>query len=193
MTATVSTEIGGPGGAVVEVGSYGLLAAFASADALASAAAAAHEAGYRDLDAYSPFPIEELNEALGASATPLPLLALIGACVGVVIGFGMQYLVHVVLLPQNVGGRPLDSWQMFIPITFEMGVLVSALTIVVGILVMNRLPELYHPVFNVPDFARATRDGFFLCIEARDAHFDANKTRDFLFAVGAQQVDDVAH
>lgn len=192
MTATVPTEIGGPGGALVEVGSYGLLAAFTSADALASAAAAAHKAGYRDLDAYSPFPIEELDEALGASAAPLPLLALIGACVGAVTGFGMQYLVHVVLLPQNVGGRPLDSWQMFVPITFEMGVLFSALTIVVGILVMNRLPELYHPVFNVPEFARATRDRFFLCIQARDAHFDAEKTRDFLLALGAYQVDDVA-
>lgn len=179
-------------GTTVALGVYGLLAEFDSAEALVTATTAAQRAGYRAMDAYAPFPIEGLDEPLEASGAPIPLLALIGGCVGVVAGFGMQVLVHVVLLPQNVGGRPLDSWPMFIPITFEMGVLFSALTTVVALLGLNRLPELYHPVFNVPAFLRATRDGFFLCIEARDPRFDSDRTRAFLESLGPREVHDVA-
>jgi Protein of unknown function (DUF3341) len=170
---------------------HGLMAEFESVEALVGATQAAYERGYRAMDAYSPFPVEELSEALGFQTRAVPLLALAGGLTGVITGFGMQAGIHSILLPINVGGRPLVSWPAFIPVTFEMGVLFSALFTLVGLLVLNRLPEPYHPVFNVPEFARATRDRFFLCIEARDPAFDPLQTRQFLLGLGAREVSDV--
>jgi hypothetical protein len=170
---------------------HGLLAEFDSVESLVHATEQAYAHGYRAMDAYSPFPVEELSDALGFRTRAVPLLALAGGLTGVVTGFGMQAGVHAVLLPINVGGRPLVSWPAFIPVTFEMGVLFSALFTLVGLLALNRLPEPYHPVFNVPGFARATRDRFFLCIEARDARFNAEGTRRFLEGLGAREVSDV--
>ena len=172
-------------------GLHGVLAEFDSVESLVHATEQAYAHGYRAMDAYSPFPVEELSDALGFRTRAVPLLALTGGLTGVVTGFGMQAGIHAVLLPINVGGRPLVSWPAFIPVTFEMGVLFSALFTVVGLLVLNRLPEPYHPVFNVPAFGRATRDRFFLCIEASDARFDALQTRQFLQSLGAREVSDV--
>ena len=170
---------------------HGVMAEFDSVEDLVHATEQAYAQGYRAMDAYSPFPVEELSEALGFRTKAVPLLALAGGLTGVVTGFGMQAGIHAVLLPINVGGRPLVSWPAFIPVTFEMGVLFSALFTLVGLLVLNRLPEPYHPVFNVPAFGRATRDRFFLCIEARDVQFDALHTRQFLQGLGAREVSDV--
>ena len=171
---------------------YGLMAEFDDPQTLVQATRRAYEAGYRRMDAYSPFPIEELGEALGIHRTAVPLLVLVGGIAGALAGYGLQYWVSAVAYPLNVGGRPFNSWPSFIPVTFEMTVLVAALTAVFGMLALNRLPMPYHPVFNVPRFALATRDRFFLCIESTDPMFDALGTREFLQRFAPREVSEVA-
>jgi hypothetical protein len=170
---------------------YGLLAEFDTAEQLLRAARRAYAAGYRRMDAYVPFPVEGLSDALGFRPKAVPLIGLFGGMFGAVTGYGMQFFIHTISLPINVGGRPLDSWPSFIPVTFEMGVLFSALSLFFGLLILNGHPEPYHPVFNVAAFARASRDRFFLCIEARDPRFDELSTRGFLQELGAREVSDV--
>ena len=172
---------------------WGLLAEFESPTALVEAAARVRDAGYKRIDAHTPFPIEELPEALGVKPTILPLLVLCGALVGCVGGYFMQYYASTVGYPLNVGGRPMHSWPMFVPITFELTVLLGGLTAVIGMLALNRLPMPYHPLFNVPRFALATRDRFFLSIEARDRRFERQETARFLRELGAREVSEVAH
>jgi len=172
---------------------YGLMAEFDSAQALVTAAQRAREAGYARMDAYSPFPIEELAEALGVRASRLPLLVLLGGVLGCVGGYFMQYYAAAVAYPINVGGRPYHSWPAFIPVTFEMTILVAAVTAVLGMLALNGLPMPYHPVFHIPRFALATRDRFFLCIEATDPMFDAQATRAFLETLGPREISEVPH
>ncbi len=171
---------------------HGIMAEFDTAEALIAAATRAHREGYRQMDAYSPFPVEELTEALGHPHTRLPLLVLVAGCLGAFLGFVSQYYVTVIDYPLNVGGRPLNSWPAYIPITFEVTILFAALTAVVAMVALNRLPMPYHPVFNVPAFARASRDGFFLCIEADDARFDREGTRQFLESLEPREVSEVA-
>jgi ActD protein len=170
---------------------YGLMAEFDDPNALVAAAHRARVEGYRRMDAYSPFPIEELHEALGLSHTRLPLIVLLGGLVGCLGGYGLQYWAAAYAYPLNVGGRPLHSWPAFIPITFECTILVAALAAVFGMLGLNGLPMLYHPVFNVSRFALASRNRFFLCIEARDAHFDLEDTRNFLETLAPKEVSTV--
>jgi len=170
---------------------YGLLAEFDEPDRLVAAARAAHQDGYRKMDAYTPFPVEHLAEAIGFHTSRLPLVILIGGIVGCLGGFFLQYWVSVWVYPQNIGGRPLNSWPLFIPVTFELTVLVAALTAVFGMLGMNGLPMPYHPLFNVPRFAQASRDRFFLCIEARDPRFDRGATRKFLEAQQPREIYEV--
>ena len=159
---------------------YGLMAEFHEPGDLVEAAERAHVEGYRRLDAYSPYPIEALAEALHMHRSRLPLLVLAGGIVGFFAGFGLQYWVSVIEYPLNIGGKPLNSWPAFIAPTFETTILFAALTAVLGMLALNGLPEPYHPVFNVPSFALATRDKFFICIEARDPLFERAQTRRFL-------------
>jgi hypothetical protein len=159
---------------------YGLMAEFATPEALLAAAERARAEGYRRIDAYSPFPIEGLAEAIGFRKNRLPFIVLIGGIVGCLGGFFLQYWVHVLYYPINIGGRPLNSWPMFIPITFELTILIAALAAFFGLLVLNGLPMPYHPVFNVERFELATRNRFFLCIEARDVKFDVDGTRRFI-------------
>lgn len=159
---------------------YGLMAEFETAKALVEAATRARLAGYRRMDAYTPIPIEELNEALDLRRTRLPLIVLLGGLAGGLAGYGLQYWSQVIEYPLNVGGRPFHSWPHFIPVTFETTVLGAALAAFVGLWVLNGLPQPYHPVFNVPAFARASTDRFFLVIEAADPRFDREKTRRFL-------------
>jgi hypothetical protein len=170
---------------------YGLMAEFDNPNTLVAASRRAHQEGYRKLDAYTPFPIEELHEALGIHHTRVPLMVLIGGIVGGLTGYGLQYWVSTIAYPLNIGGRPLHSWPSFVPVTFEMTVLFAALTAVFGMLAMNRLPMPYHPVFNAPRFAMASRDRFFLCIEARDPRFEIAATRRFLESFGPREVTDV--
>ncbi|HWO01109.1 MAG TPA: DUF3341 domain-containing protein [Blastocatellia bacterium] len=170
---------------------YGLMAEFDDPTKIVAAARRAHEAGYRKLDAYSPFPIEELWEAIDFRKSKLPLIVLIGGIVGCIGGFALCSWVSATAYPMNVGGRPLYSWPAFIPITFECTILVAGFAAVFGMLALNGLPEPYHPVFNVPGFDQATRNRFFLCIESRDPKFDLKATREFLEGLDAVQVNDV--
>jgi len=160
--------------------SYGLLAEFHTPAAVVSAAHIAHESGYKKIDAYTPYPIEELAEALGVHHSPLPKMILAGGILGALAGFGLQYWSSVIAYPLNIGGRPLNSWVAFIPPTFETTVLFAAATAVFGMIAVNGLPQPYHPVFNVPAFALASRDKFFLLVEASDPRFDGEQTRRFL-------------
>jgi hypothetical protein len=171
---------------------YGLMAEFDNPTALVAAAEKARLAGYRQMDAYSPIPIEELGEALGLRRTRLPLLVLLGGIGGGLGGYGLEYWTQAVAYPMNVGGRPFHSWPQFIPVTFETTVLGAALAAFVGMWALNRLPQPYHPVFNVPAFARASTDRFFLCIEATDPRFDRSATWRFLESlhpVGVSEVE----
>src|SRR3954470_24079422 len=147
---------------------YGLIAEFDNPTALVAAAHHARQAGYRKMDGYSPFPIEELHEALEFEDARLPFIVLIGGLTGCIGGYLLQYWISAVAYPVNVGGRPLHSWPAFIPVTFECTILAAALSAVLGMLALNGLPMPFHPVFNVPRFGFASRDRFFLCIEAMD-------------------------
>ena|ERR1041385_4883898 len=172
---------------------YGVMAAFSTHDELLEAACRAHAHGYRVMDAYSPFPINGLAEALGRKKTIVPFIFLIGGIVGGLGGYFLQYYGLGLDYPLNIGGKPLNSWPMYIPITFELTVLLSALFGFFGTLALCGFPELYHPVFNVAEFRkRAARDGFFLCIEAADPKFELIRTREFLHQLGAYSVEEVA-
>jgi Protein of unknown function (DUF3341) len=171
---------------------YGLMAEFDDPNALVAATTRAYREGYRRMDAYSPFPIEELHEALGGGHTRLPLIVLIGGILGCIGGYALQYWTAAVAYPINVGGRPYHSWPAFIPVTFECTILAAALSAVLGMVALNGLPMPYHPVFNVPRFALASRNRFFLCIEARDPKFDVERTRRFLETLEPREVTTVA-
>ncbi|HEY0404283.1 MAG TPA: DUF3341 domain-containing protein [Pyrinomonadaceae bacterium] len=170
---------------------YGLMAEFDNPTDLVAAAREAYEAGYRKINGYSPFPIEELQEAIGFHKTGMPLIVLIGGVIGAVLGYGMQYYLAVIDYPLNVGGRPFHSWPSFVPITFEMTVLCAGLAAVFGMLALNGLPQPYHPVFNAPNFEMASRDRFFLAIEAKDSLFEYDKTLQFMKSLNAREVVDV--
>jgi len=170
---------------------YGLMAEFDGPTELVAAARDTYESGYRRIDGYSPFPIEDLFHAIGDHKTLMPLVVLIGGVIGCVGGYLMQWYLEVIDYPLNVGGKPPHSWPAFIPITFEMTILCAALAAVFGMLALNGLPQPYHPVFNVPRFELASRDRFFLVIEARDPKFDKDETRRFLESLGPREVSDV--
>ena len=171
---------------------YGLMAEFDDVTGLVKAARATHAEGYRQFDAYSPFPVHELFDAMDAHDRRLPLAVLLGGLAGASAGFGLCYWVSAIAYPLNIGGRPLNSWPSFIPVTFEVTVLIASFTAVLAMLGLNGLPMPYHPVFNVKRFTEhASQDGFFLAIEARDAKFDRQQTRTFLEQLGAREVNEV--
>src|SRR5438046_7734054 len=170
---------------------YGVMAQFDSPSTLVAAARETYEAGYRQINGYSPFPIEELSDAIGFRRTALPLIVLIGGILGGLGGFFMQYWMEVINYPLNVGGKPYNSWPAFVPITFECTVLCAALAAVLGMLALNKLPQPYHPVFNAPNFALATRDRFFLVIEASDRRFDHDRVVDFMRGLDPKDLVDV--
>jgi len=159
---------------------YGLLAEFLTAEAVLAATRQAREAGYREMDAYSPYPVEGLAAELGQRATRIPFVVLTGGLVGAGVGFFMQYYSMAINYPFNSGGRPYNSWPVFIPITFELLILVGSFAAFLVMMFVNGLPLLHHPLFNVPQFGRSSQDRFFLCIEATDPQFDRRTTAEFL-------------
>jgi len=178
---------------VADAGLYGLMAEFHDPTEVVAAARRAYAEGYRRMDGFSPFPIEELSEALGwHTRGRLPKMVLAGGLTGAVGGYLLQYWTAVHAYPLNVGGKPLHSWPAFIPIAFELGILFAAFAAVLGMLGLNGLPRPHHPVFNAPNFALASTDRFFLCIEASDPLFDRAATRRFLESLNPTVVSDVA-
>ena len=167
---------------------HGLMAEFSNERDLVLAARGAYEAGYRRMDAYSPLPIEGLAQELGFRHTRVPLIVLAGGLIGGFSGFFLQYWISAIDYPINVGGRPYNSWPSFIPVTFELTILAAAFAALLGMLALNHLPMPYHPVFNVPRFALASRDRFFLCIEATDPKFDRADTTRFLESLPGARV-----
>ena len=172
---------------------YGLMAEFDSAKELVAAAHKTHEAGYQKIDAYSPFPIEGLAEAIGFHKNGVPLVVLIGGLIGGISAYALQYWVAVITYPVNVGGRPLHSWPSFIIVTFELTILFGGLSAAVGMLVLNGLPMPYHPLFNVDRFSAVTRDKFFLCVEAADPKFDVVDTQRFMESLKPLSISEVPH
>ena len=170
---------------------WGLMAEFEHQEDLVRAAQRAYAEGYRRMDAYSPMPVKGLAEAIGFPKTHVPLVVFIGGVAGCIGGFLLQYWISVVEYPLNVGGRPLNSWPAFVPVIFELTVLGAAAAAVFGMLALNGLPRPYHPVFNVPQFALATRNRFFLAIETADPKFDLAGTRRFLEGLHAREVFEV--
>lgn len=170
---------------------YGVMAEFDNAQTIVDAARRVVAEGYTKVEAYTPVPIEELNLILHRKRTYLPTIALVGGLTGMATGFGLQYWASAIEYPLNVGGRPLNSWPAFIVPAFEMTILCAAVTAVLGMLWLNGLPEPYHPVFNVPGFALASRDQFFILIAADDPRFDPVETRKFLEGLGARAVSEV--
>lgn len=170
---------------------YGVVAEFRDPTSLVDAARQTREAGYTRFEAYAPFPIEALVEAVGHPHTRLPIVVFLGGLVGGLTGYLLQYFTAVVTYPLNIGGRPLHSWPAFIPVTFECTILGAALAAVFGMLARNGLPMPYHPLFHVPRFSRASHDSFFLCIQARDPKFDTTTVTQFLRTLQPTDVQEV--
>ncbi len=169
----------------------GMVAEFEEEEALVAAVQRAYAEGYRAMDAFTPYPVEAVSDAMNFKKTKVPLLVLAGGVIGLVGGFFMQYWINVIAYPHNIAGRPYNSWPAFIPVTFETTILLAALFAVIGLFALNGLPQPYHSLFNVPEFAHASQDRFFLHIEAKDALFDSVKTRDFLESLKPSGVYDV--
>jgi hypothetical protein len=170
---------------------YGLLAEYKSPEALIEAAEKTYARGYRRIDGYSPFPVEGLAEAIGFHSNRMPLIVLIGGLIGGIGAFVMMWFSAVINYPINVGGRPLLSWPAFVPIVFELTVLAGSFAAVFGMLGLNGLPMPHHPLFYVPDFTRASRSRFFLCIQANDPLFDLEETRAFLETLEPRRIIEV--
>jgi hypothetical protein len=167
------------------------MAEFAEPETLVTAAERAYTAGYRQMDAYTPFPVEGLAEAIGFHHTWLSAIVLAGGLLGAVVGFGMQVYGTVFSYPMNIGGRPLFSWPAYIPITFELAILFAGFAAIFGMLALNNLPMPYHPVFNTPNFEQASRHRFFLSIKSEDPRFDLEETRRFLEDLHPTEVTEV--
>lgn len=170
---------------------YGVLGEFTSPESLIEAVEAARHHGYRRFEAYTPFPVEELPEAMKLGRCWVPPITLMGGIFGMIGGYGLQYFAAVWSYPWNVGGRPHHSWPLFVPFAFETTVLFASLGAVFGMLLLNGLPRPYHPLFNSPIFARASIDRFFLCIEAKDPNFEAGQARRMFESLGAEGVYEV--
>ncbi len=174
-----------------QAGVYGLMAEFATADQLVAAARAAKAAGYDRMDGYSPYPIPEVPDALGFPRSEMGAIMFIGGPCGATFGFIMQYYLNGIDYPLNIGGKPFFGWPQFVPITWELLVLTAALTGLIGFLALCGLPMPYHPVFNVPQFVRASQDRFFLVIEAVDPQYDPDRTREFLATLNPVSIAEV--
>jgi hypothetical protein len=174
-----------------DASTYGLMAEFDSAQELVAAAHKTHAAGYQKMDAYSPFPIEGLADAIGFHKNSVAFLVLVGGIIGGLSGYALQYWVSTIAYPLNIGGRPNHSWPSFIIVTFEMTILFAGLAAAFGMLALNGLPQPYHPVFNVAAFAKASDNKFFLVVFSTDPKYDGARTREFLKGLAPRAVSEV--
>lgn len=172
---------------------YGVLAEFTDEPSLVAAIHAIRSEGYTRFEAYTPYPSEDVNEAIGYHGSKLPLLIFLGGLFGAVVGYGLQYYCSVIQYPLNIGGRPLHSWPAFIPVTFECTILGAALAAIFGMLALNGLPMPYHPLFHVARFSRASGDLHFLCLQARDPKFDRAAAHELLSRLHARDIQEVPH
>lgn len=172
---------------------YGLMAEFDTPDDILIAATRAHKAGYRKMDAYSPYPVHGLSDAIGFRKDHVALVCLVGGLLGLLTAYVLQYWINVIAYPLNIAGKPFHSWPSFIIVTFELTILFGGLAAGFGMLAMNGLPTPYHPVFNVPEFTAASRDRFFLCIESADPIFEVSSTRDFLAELNPKTLTEVPY
>lgn len=172
---------------------YGVMAELETPDRLIAAIEAVRRAGYSDLEAYTPYPIEAVNEALDIHDSPMPKIVLTGGILGALGGYSLQYWASVIEYPHNIGGRPFHSWPAFIVPTFECTILGAALSAVIGMLFVNGLPMPYHPVFNVERFAHASRDRYFLVIKSKDEAFDRRRAHEILSGLTDHEVSDVEY
>lgn len=171
---------------------YGLLAEFDDPSSLVKAAEHTYQAGYRNMDTFSPFPVEGAWEAMEAHDHRLSKIVLGGGILGGCTGYGLEYWVHAVTYPTNIAGKPLNSWPQFIPVTFELTILFGAISAMLALIFLNGFPQPYHPVFNVKRFAEhATRDKFFLLVEATDPKFDREQTLNFLKGLNPSEINEV--
>jgi hypothetical protein len=173
--------------------SYGLMAEFPDAQSLLAAVRRVRDAGYTKFDAFSPFPIHGMADAIGFKERSVAPIVLGGGLVGLMVGYGLEYWTSVIAYPLNIGGRPYHSWPMFIPPAFETTILFAAISAVIGMLALNGLPQPYHPVFNAPRFSLASQDSFFLVIESEDPKFESDGTRRMLDSLQPREVVEVAH
>ena len=173
------------------IGTYATVAEFETPEQLIAAAEAARHAGFKKMDAYSPFPIHGLSEAIGFKSNGVPFAVFAGGLTGATFGYSLEFYVHVLDYPLNVGGKPLVSLPAMIPVAYECTILFAGLTAFFGMLAMNKLPKLYHSIFNTPGFDRATNDRFFLAIEAKDPNWEETQVRNFLEGLGALRVSEV--
>lgn len=174
-----------------DASTYGLMAEFDSAQELVTAARKTHAAGYEKMDAYSPFPVEGLAEAIGFHKNSVAFVVLVGGIIGGLSGYALQYWVSTIAYPLNIGGRPYHSWPSFIIVTFEMTILFAGLAAAFGMLALNGLPQPYHPVFNVAEFAKASDNKFFLVVFSTDPKYDARRTREFLKGLAPRTISEV--
>ena len=172
---------------------YGLVAEFETPTELVNACKAAYAEGYREMDAYSPFPIEEASEAIGFHKSAVPLVVLTGGILGGLSGFLLQYWINVIAYPLNIGGKPFNSWPAFVVPTFEMTILFAGLSGMFGMFALNGLPRPYHPLFHVDQFSKVTRNRFFLCVEAIDPKFDLAGTQQFMERLKPLSISEVPH
>jgi hypothetical protein len=170
---------------------FGLAAEFDSAEGVLEAAKRIHAAGYRRAEAYTPYTVHGLGDVFSDDRTGMPTIVMGGAMIGAIGGFFMLWFANVISYHWNIGGRPPNSWPAFIPITFELAVLGAGLSATFGMFIMNRLPQPHHPMFNLPSFEGATRNRFFICIQANDSHFELETTKAFLQGLGALAVSEV--
>lgn len=173
--------------------SYGLMAEFPDAESLLAAARRVRDAGYTKFDAFSPFPIHGMPEAIGFKDRSVAPIVLAGGIAGLVVGYGLQYWASVIAYPINIGGRPYHSWPMFVPPAFETTILFASIAALVGMLALNGLPMPYHPVFNAPRFSLASQESFFLVVESDDPKFEADGTRRMLDSLQPREVVEVPH
>jgi len=167
---------------------FGILAEFKTPASILDAAGRAYAEGFRQFDCHTPFPVHGLDRAMGLAASKVPWLVLGGGLTGGSCGLLLQWWTSAVSYPLIIGGKPLFSYQAFVPVTFELTILLASFGAVFGMFALNRLPMFYHPIFRAPTFHRATDDRFFLSIEAKDPRFDVARTRQFLEAIGGENI-----